>query len=840
MPHTINGIGTWYHGKLNVRTRPNTCESCGRFGQLASYDTTEYFVVLFIPLIPLKKVHVISECPSCRRHRAAKLKDWHESRTRDVGGAAKAYLASPRDPALAAAVIGAACGYDDESGFLAVSETIERELAGDAKVMRMAGVAYEFFGYGEAASAAMRKSLEIEPDAQTQRSLAASLIKQGKPTEAEPLLEPIIKGKTADGISWLALLVEGYQAAGMHEQAISLLDRTFAAFPDLAPQADWQRLRKLSEKHRASGKPIKSEHVASVKNKEATGFGAKFAAFIGPAIAVLAILIYLLTASIIGMSRTVHLTNGTLKAYDVSVNGKKHTLAPMSHQAISVSEGTLTVTYLTPGMDPTPQTTTIATNFWTRPFTSPTYILNPDRQAIIVWEETEYAKNPSNYYQHRASVGKLLHEYSGVDYVFKDFPATVSVKGNSAVKRSRLGQTVCTSVGETFNTVAHECGEGEVKGFVLRQALLDPEDTQMVMLAAGMATPAEFEAMAKPQLESRPVRISWHRAYQETKRGKELASLEAEYRKLLDATPADTSLMYLLGRVVKQRSQQTALFEKAARGNPPVAYAFYALAFDKQCAGEFEEALRLVREAKRLDPSLIEFRSAEYEMLLALKRYDEALSLRQADIKTDGGRTANKVSIFAAQGKRAEAMSVLDQYLKSLGPDTKPAEINELRAYLSSYVRYFDADRAGYVEDLKATGNEAYKPYISIVEGRFAEAVAAFKDENDDEHGMRFFFAALLQKGDPAAAKQQLDLALKALAEGDRYEREAAALFERESPPSEQELNELTVPPQMKVRILAAMPVRFPATREMCFRLARKLNYGITFPVREYGELLRE
>ena len=52
MPYTMNGIGTWYWGQRNVQSRMGLCESCGRYGELKSYDTTLYIVVFFLPVIP--------------------------------------------------------------------------------------------------------------------------------------------------------------------------------------------------------------------------------------------------------------------------------------------------------------------------------------------------------------------------------------------------------------------------------------------------------------------------------------------------------------------------------------------------------------------------------------------------------------------------------------------------------------------------------------------------------------------------------------------------------------------------------------------------------------------
>ena len=76
MPTTVNGIGTRYCGKKNPSTRHDTCSNCGREVELRSYDTTLFFVFLFIPLIPLGKKRVIDECPRCTSHHAMPLGDY--------------------------------------------------------------------------------------------------------------------------------------------------------------------------------------------------------------------------------------------------------------------------------------------------------------------------------------------------------------------------------------------------------------------------------------------------------------------------------------------------------------------------------------------------------------------------------------------------------------------------------------------------------------------------------------------------------------------------------------------------------------------------------------------
>ena len=63
MPQTLNGIGTKYYGKANAVSERAVCDSCGREGIQESYDTNRYFVLVFIPLLPLGKYRILDDVP---------------------------------------------------------------------------------------------------------------------------------------------------------------------------------------------------------------------------------------------------------------------------------------------------------------------------------------------------------------------------------------------------------------------------------------------------------------------------------------------------------------------------------------------------------------------------------------------------------------------------------------------------------------------------------------------------------------------------------------------------------------------------------------------------------
>ena len=81
MPSRVNGIGTWYWGRNNIIARNAKCEFCGNAARLTSYDTTLFFTLLFVPLIPLQRKRVLNQCSRCRRHRVIPLKKWEENKT---------------------------------------------------------------------------------------------------------------------------------------------------------------------------------------------------------------------------------------------------------------------------------------------------------------------------------------------------------------------------------------------------------------------------------------------------------------------------------------------------------------------------------------------------------------------------------------------------------------------------------------------------------------------------------------------------------------------------------------------------------------------------------------
>src|SRR2546423_1680432 len=117
MPTVVNGIGTWYYGKRHIHTRKGTCPFCGSQAVLTSYDTTLFFVVLFVPVIPLARKRILEQCAVCGKHRVLSLAKWEEAKAADAARVLQSLHDHPNDRQVLLEAIAFAQAYQDEPLF---------------------------------------------------------------------------------------------------------------------------------------------------------------------------------------------------------------------------------------------------------------------------------------------------------------------------------------------------------------------------------------------------------------------------------------------------------------------------------------------------------------------------------------------------------------------------------------------------------------------------------------------------------------------------------------------------------------------------------------------------
>src|ERR1700690_4211282 len=110
MPHH-NGSELCYFGKRQIHSHMGTCEFCKQYANLKSYDTTLFFYMLFVPLIPLGKKRVLHQCSDCRGHRVLSRSEWEEAKARESAAVLEKLQGDPNDRDALLKAIGFAITY---------------------------------------------------------------------------------------------------------------------------------------------------------------------------------------------------------------------------------------------------------------------------------------------------------------------------------------------------------------------------------------------------------------------------------------------------------------------------------------------------------------------------------------------------------------------------------------------------------------------------------------------------------------------------------------------------------------------------------------------------------
>ncbi len=199
MPQTINGIGTHYYGKANLRKRPGVCDSCGVLADLSSYDTRLWFVIVFIPVIPLGKKRIIDDCPRCRRHRVLGLAEWEQSRRAALEAAMQQVVQKPGDVQALMDLHGLCLLYGEWEKADKLEERLGTEFPKDSKVQLHLASAHGYRGRTEQAQQCLARARELDPE------IEVPLVKAVEPPRGRSRLRKILYGTLA--LLLLSLLV---------------------------------------------------------------------------------------------------------------------------------------------------------------------------------------------------------------------------------------------------------------------------------------------------------------------------------------------------------------------------------------------------------------------------------------------------------------------------------------------------------------------------------------------------------------------------------------------------------------------------------------------------------
>jgi len=829
MPHVHNGVGTWYYGKTRIHGRMDTCPICKRVAKLESFDTTLFIVVAMVPVIPLSKKRVLEKCSLCSNHRVMPLKTWEEAKAKDTAAVLEKLERNPNDREAILHALGLGVSYQDEPLFNQVAESLAADRKDDREIQIMLANGYAYFAHWPEAEQAYRAALACEDTEDVRENLAWALLKQGRPDDALPLLSHILEKRKRESAGVIYNLVGAYQSQGLHEEALALMNERDEAFPDLAFIKEYKKQRKTSERYRNSGKRIRWDLLNDAGQ---AGYREKTWAsriprliplvlFVGLAIA------YLGSALWIGQNRKVYLVNGLDKPYTVSLNGTEHVLNPQTATPVRIPEGTVAVEFPDGKVPFEPAQCVVESNFWSRPFVSRTFVINPDRLAMIAREETTYSDAPQGLDPPpEMHVGELLSTFSGLDFEFTEFPSSVNASKGATITKSRVALDRITNPHLRVMLVLSSADPSQQVEYAKRLLRVDPDNKAFLDLLPTIMDPDEALSFLEPRLEARPLLVECHRTYQtlmETKHPE--VDLRIRYRKLADELKDQPDALFLLGQV-EDLDRREELFKRAAEANPPCGRALPELGMIALAQGRFADAVHWL---EKTDRSISNNPLGDYfyhEALLANKEYDRLLAeLEKPPEPGAGGRpTMEIMRVAAIKGDNAKVQTVLQQTLGGFAR----LDDNGRQVWEASLQLQLCCCRNDVAAFLKITADHPDWASLesSLLQGKFKEAEDKIDEEGKSEvvsHGLLYLAAA--KADDQKTAEKHWKLMLDALAKGNRDERRAASMGKDQKPVDASLLRRLTIRPEEKRVVLAAFAQHFPKQGKDLLTLARKLDF---------------
>lgn len=163
-----------------------TCPSCGRSGYQKSYTCSRFFTVYWIPVIPLGRFKVTTECPHCGNALGMPYRKWEGLRKADLTAAVATYERSPSDEAAANAALGIIASLQSRPSLLRVGPVVRSHFGRNAPMMARLADAYSYLCMDKQADETFLHAISLSDDPELAKQANAHLEQQSLPKPKPP------------------------------------------------------------------------------------------------------------------------------------------------------------------------------------------------------------------------------------------------------------------------------------------------------------------------------------------------------------------------------------------------------------------------------------------------------------------------------------------------------------------------------------------------------------------------------------------------------------------------------------------------------------------------------
>lgn len=835
MPSTVNGIGTWYYGKKNLQKSPGVCEACHQAGELATYETRLWFVVLFVPIIPLGKKQVLDSCPKCRRHRVIALDEWQKIRDESIQQSAQTLEEQREDPEAGLQMLHTLAGFRKTEEATKLARLLKTRHPDHADLQYNVGSWLDFAGYKEEAGECFARAFELAPEKQDyKRAFGISLARQGQVERAHDLLAVFEPPSRHYDPATLLYLAQQSQAHGDPQRAVDILRKVLKATPQWAKEKWIRRLVKDSEL--AIGAEVSLLPRRSLLKSKA---------FRVIAVLLLAIVGTTTASMMIAANRTLFIVNGGREAITVTIDDSQAVVVgAFAKTKVSVGEGTHTWKLAEPKVIAGQGRFIIATNFATRFFESPVFVLDPGRTTVIVQEMAFYgAQHVHQEMAHNVHVGEAFVSYPDIDLAFEPFPQTVKVQAGGA-SRTRV-DALLGDPHAAIHFVSQELPATTTLSFCERHLNLNPIDKNLLDTYTALSTRNDQEQrlynFLKTGADRVPVEVEWHRRLQGAMQKLNLFDeLRTRYDKLVEKFPDDSMALYLRGRIEPDLVAAEGYFSRAAAQDPQNPWPVYSQTFGMLSVGEFAQARECCLLAIDLAPTKEDFKKTMFQIRLSLGELDELeREQREAIQKTPMISTLNwrLFRVLAAKGQIEDLQTAQNVYAL-LRKTQYPADPFDELLHSERFVRYCQRDYEKVLElsqkakSLRARGHLIFQAMLDLDQLEHIDDAGLPARATGRGYLELFLHLAWLQRGDGDRANEWFNKAMEDFRNGDPETKTiATALTESTDLELAAGLRRISLRSEerMLVSLTAAIQCTGEARREL-IDMAEKVNTDQIFP----------
>ncbi len=834
MPTTINGIGTHYYGTKNRQTRPGICESCGREAELSSYDTRLWFVIVFVPVIPLGRKRIIDQCSHCLRHRVTSQHDWETLSQLNISGAMEKYTSNPSvETALEThATLLSFRKMDEAAKFRGA---FQERYSDNATLYSGLAIQLCAMGQIEQALPLFEKAHALNPELPEARlGVAQFRITQGRLDEARQLLQFLEQPGAAQthSLEPLEELAQAYQKLGRHADALALSKRLLEELPHIGEIHSFRKFVGTSERALGATESMLPERSFSLRRFLDSKSGAypKWQRNLGIA----GVVALLLTVGLaihneyIRRNRTVHVLNAFPKAAQVAIDDETP-LDVRQKGTVTVSEGKHRVQISGPieenfEID-------VSSGYSARWRNSPAWVINVGGAAALAYSRVIYAADPQPA-EIQMLFGDRFLAFPNVDYLFVEPPEQISVDSNKTrVVKTHLEQSIFPPV----LVFLHALDNGEADKamtFAECHLLARPEEQGLLTAYLNHAKSSgqikRAEEILKRGCKARPVSVAWHREYQSLDTSVEReAALIAEYDAALREDPDNAALSFLRGRISPNRAESVRFFEKATKNDPKLGWPWFGMALNAASHRDWSGALQHVHQLNKATDQSPEWVRLIHEVRIAAGEAQLLETEYQEQVESNAETTAVMFLCDAlmAQGKTETARQTLDKWLQSVPVEYRENnDVQNIYRFCLYTIGDLNELTRKFGEDSANQSGQLWMETLNAL-GRPAEAVKlpSFSKEGLQNSQLPLeLCVAFAMVNDQAAAAEWRNLTCANLEKLGSEGRTLASILRGNEPPTKAQFDEAIYHPGPKALLAIVLAQRFPERKDEFLEYARQ------------------